>query len=112
MQGKEAIDFPAPPRELIVGKKVAIPKVECKSVNAARSALQAAGFTVHVSTEKVDSACPAGTVAGTDPAGSTSKGSEVQILRQQRPAASPAATTRGVDPAAAAGGGGGGGGGG
>ena len=105
MQGKEAIDFPAPPRELIVGKKVAIPKVECQSVNAARNAIQAAGFTVHVSTEKVGSACPAGTVAGTDPAGSTSKGSEVQILVSNGQPAAPPPPPPGGGP----GGGGGGG---
>jgi membrane peptidoglycan carboxypeptidase len=107
MQGKEAIDFPVPPRELIVGKKVAIPKVECQSVNAARSAIERAGFTVYVSSEKVGSACPAGTVAGTDPAGSTSKGSEVQILVSNGQAASP--PPPGEPPGPGRGGGGGGG---
>jgi membrane peptidoglycan carboxypeptidase len=79
MADLESIQFDAPPQELVVGKRVRIPDVTCKSVGAATSALKGAGFDVMVPDERIDSTCPAGTVAKSDPSGSTSKGSTVML---------------------------------
>jgi beta-lactam-binding protein with PASTA domain len=79
MAGKPAMQFTAPPNNLVVGVKVAIPDVTCKSVAEATAALKAAGFDTFVDPTKIPSACPDGTVAKTDPTGSTSKGSSVSL---------------------------------
>jgi membrane peptidoglycan carboxypeptidase len=79
MAGKPALQFAAPPNNLVVGVKVPIPNVACKSVAEATAALKAVGFDTFVDPTKIPSPCPADTVAKTDPMGSTSKGSTVTI---------------------------------
>jgi membrane peptidoglycan carboxypeptidase len=79
MVGKPGIEFAAPPNKLVVGVKVPIPVVTCKSVAEATGALKAAGFDAFVDPTKIPSPCPDGTVAKTDPMGSTSKGSTVTL---------------------------------
>jgi membrane peptidoglycan carboxypeptidase len=74
-----AIDFTAPISRLAYGKKVHIPDVTCASVDRATSVLKSAGFGVQKASAPVDSTCPAGSVARTDPSGSTSAGSDVVI---------------------------------
>jgi membrane peptidoglycan carboxypeptidase len=83
MRGKPKVQFLKPPTNLVVGKRVSIPNVRCRTVNQARAALTAAGFDVVVETEnrnKIPSPCPKDTVARTDPEGSTSKGSTVTLI--------------------------------
>ncbi len=79
MKGLPKIQFIKPPNSLVFGKRVGIPNVECKSVAEARLRISDAGFDVSVEDKKIDSKCPAGTVAKTDPSGSTSKGGSVTI---------------------------------
>ncbi len=77
--GKPKIQFINPPKILVQGKRVGIPRVTCKKVSVARELISDAGFDVFVDTEKIDSPCPDGTAAKTDPTGSTSKGGSVTI---------------------------------
>ena len=66
-----------PTREL----KVDIPNgLICQSVDQATSRLQDAGFDVNVDDKRIPSPCPPGTVAATDPTGSTSKGGTVDLI--------------------------------
>ncbi len=90
MAGKPAIQFTPPPTNLVFGTKVPIPDVTCKSVAEATAALKAVGFDVAVDPNKVASPCPDGTVAKTDPAGSTSKGSSISLQLSGGPGAPPA----------------------
>jgi membrane peptidoglycan carboxypeptidase len=84
------IDFERPPQHLVVGVKVSIPDVRCQSEQAAVAAIQRAGFDVYVErSQKVDSPCPPNTVAGTEPSGSTSKGSTVTVLLSAGPGDEP-----------------------
>jgi len=57
----------------------AFPNVQCQSVSSARSQLEGAGFHVVVQQFEVPSTCKAGSVAGTDPTGSTCGGGPVAI---------------------------------
>ena len=79
LKGLPKVQFTRPPMYLVYGKRVSIPDVACRSVNAARSLLVNAGFGVSVSSQRIYSKCAAGTVARTDPVGSTSKGGTVMI---------------------------------
>jgi len=101
------IDFARPPDILVYGKTVPIADYTCKAPTDALSGLTAAGFVPQVQTTPIDSPCPAGTVAKTDPAGSGSKGTSVSIFISNGNGAKPA-----PNPAPAPGNGGGGGGGG
>jgi membrane peptidoglycan carboxypeptidase len=89
LAGLPPIDFPTPPASLAYGVKVGIPSVTCKTVDDATNALKGAGFQVSVGSGTVASNCPAGTVAGTDPSGSTSKGSNVSLLISAGPTQGP-----------------------
>jgi membrane peptidoglycan carboxypeptidase len=80
LAGLPSIQFAAPPNALIYGKKVSIPDATCKPVGATQSSLKGLGFEVTIENEKIDSVCPAGAVAKTDPAGSGSKGTSVSIF--------------------------------
>jgi len=81
LAGLPVIDFERPPQHLVVGVKVAIPDVKCRSEQEATAIIQRAGFDVYVDRQnKVASSCPPNTVAGTEPTGSTSKGSTVTLL--------------------------------
>jgi membrane peptidoglycan carboxypeptidase len=87
MKGKPKVQFKKPPQILIVGKKRSIPGVECRPPGAARAAIERAGFEVSVDNERVDSRCPEGTVARTDPRGFTSEGSNVTLIISGGPGA-------------------------
>ncbi|HEY8450979.1 MAG: transglycosylase domain-containing protein [Micromonosporaceae bacterium] len=81
MKGKERLDWDRPSdMKLVYGPRVQIPNVECLTVEQAQARLTQAGFDVSVERRPVDSACPPGRVAGTDPAGTTSRGAAVAIL--------------------------------
>jgi beta-lactam-binding protein with PASTA domain len=71
-----------------VGDQKSIPDVTCDSIDDARNSLEDAGFSVYVGGE-VDSTCPKGTVAETNPSNRTIKGGVVMISpsngRQNQP---------------------------
>jgi len=77
--GLPKLDFARPPDILVAGKKIAIADYTCKSREEAMASLTAAGFVPQVATTPIDSPCPAGSVAKTDPSGSGSKGTSVMI---------------------------------
>jgi beta-lactam-binding protein with PASTA domain len=80
MKGKKKEQFKRPDnRKLTEGEQRSIPGVQCASVGEARSRLEGAGFEVSVLGGKVDSKCPDGTVAGTNPSGRTIKGGAVML---------------------------------
>ncbi len=79
MANLPVIDFEKPPTELVVGKKVSFPNYSCKSVAAAKSGLEALKLSVSIESQKIDSPCPEGTVAKTDPEGTASANSQVSI---------------------------------
>jgi membrane peptidoglycan carboxypeptidase len=73
-------DWPKPGGEKIVfGDQVSVPNVECAPIGDAESRLRGAGFDVEVSGQQVDSDCPPGTAAGTNPSGRAPRGTEVTI---------------------------------
>jgi len=80
MKSLPAKQFPKPEDGKVVhGTKVSIPSVTCKSVSQATATLKDRGFTVYTESKEVSSTCPKGTVAGTTPSGTTSKGSSVGL---------------------------------
>jgi len=87
MANKPAINFTPPSRDLAFGKRANIPNVKCNSVEQARSKIKGAGFEPDTVTARVGSDCPPGTVAKTDPEGSTVKGGVVVIVISGGPAA-------------------------
>ncbi|GIE98084.1 transglycosylase domain-containing protein [Paractinoplanes rishiriensis] len=79
MEGKPKVQFKKPDNEKIaVGDQRSIPDVVCDSVDSARDRLEDAGFSVSIGSP-INSNCPAGTVAGTDPSGRTIKGGVVVL---------------------------------
>jgi membrane peptidoglycan carboxypeptidase len=66
--------------DLIRGQEVDVPGVECLPIGAAEDRLRRAGFDVRVDDDPVDSDCPAGRAAGTNPSGETFEGDTVTIL--------------------------------
>ncbi|MGX6603905.1 transglycosylase domain-containing protein [Micromonosporaceae bacterium Da 78-11] len=79
MKGKPKVQFKEPgDRKIAVGDQKSIPDVTCSSIGAATSRLEDAGFSVTVGSS-VDSTCPEGTAADTNPSGSTIKGGVVVI---------------------------------
>jgi membrane peptidoglycan carboxypeptidase len=79
MKGKPKVQFKRPDsRKLAVGDQRSIPDVECSSIGRALNRLEDAGFSPVVG-NNVDSNCPAGTAAGTDPSGHTIKNGVVVI---------------------------------
>jgi membrane peptidoglycan carboxypeptidase len=107
MKGKPALNWDRPPSSMINGQQVRIPNVRCMSVEEATARIKAAGFDVFVGAATVASDCEVGTVATTDPEGSTSKGSAVSLILSSGPAAPPPSDP--TDPGDPGGGGGGGG---
>lgn len=82
MQGLPVEQFAVPDRSLAFGIPSAVPKVDCMTVAAATQHLTAAGF--HMSAggpmkTPIPSACPAGTVAKSDPSGVSVKGGYVAL---------------------------------
>jgi membrane peptidoglycan carboxypeptidase len=79
MKGKPRVQFKRPGNNKIaLGDQRNVPNVECDSMGDAKSRLSNAGFTPSVGAP-VDSKCPAGTAAGTNPDGRTIKGGVVVI---------------------------------
>jgi membrane peptidoglycan carboxypeptidase len=79
MRDKPREQFKKPESSKIAfGDQRSIPDVTCNSIGDARSRLQSAGFTVSIGAP-IDSRCPAGTAAGTNPSGRTIKGGVVVI---------------------------------
>jgi membrane peptidoglycan carboxypeptidase len=79
MRDKPREQFKKPESSKIAfGDQRSIPDVTCDSIGDARSRLQSAGFTVSIGAS-IDSRCPAGTAAGTNPSGRTIKGGVVVI---------------------------------
>jgi membrane peptidoglycan carboxypeptidase len=106
MAGRPQVQFAPPSRGIAFGSRSGIPSVHCQSVDSAKAEIRAAGFSVDVASQQVQSDCPAGTVAKTDPSGDTARGSTVVIYISKgggNPAPAP--------PGRGGGGGGGGGGG-
>jgi membrane peptidoglycan carboxypeptidase len=101
------VDFGRPPDTLVVGKKVSIADYTCHTREEAVNGLKAAGFVPNVIDTPIASPCAAGQVAKTDPSGSGSKGTSVNIYLSNgsKPAGPP-------PPSPGPGNGGGGGGGG
>ena len=80
MDGKPKVQFKEPVNhKLVYGEQRSIPDVTCDSIGSARNRLENAGFFVSVAGSPVDSTCPAGTAAGTDPSGRTVKNGVVVI---------------------------------
>jgi membrane peptidoglycan carboxypeptidase len=80
LAGQPKMDFTKPPDDYVFGKKVTIPDYACKSVDEASNGLKGIGVLPVVESEKIASACPAGSVAKTDPGpGTGSKGTSVSI---------------------------------
>jgi membrane peptidoglycan carboxypeptidase len=99
------IDFARPPNSLVFGKTVAIADYTCKSPTDAVAGLNAAGFVPQVESAPIDSPCPAGTVAKTDPAGNGSKGTSVSIFISNGNGAKPPVPGPGTGGAVGGGGG-------
>jgi membrane peptidoglycan carboxypeptidase len=85
--GKPVIPFQQPSRDKAFGKRVAIPNVACQPVAAAQATLKGAGFSTAVAQQPIPSQCPAGTVAKTEPGGSTVRGGAVTIYLSSGPGA-------------------------
>ncbi|MFC0532254.1 penicillin-binding protein [Phytohabitans kaempferiae] len=92
MRGQPQQDFPRPSEKYAYGQQRSIPDVTCQSVEAARATLEGQGFRVEVSSEPVGSTCPAGSVAGTEPAGRTIEGGLVVLRTSNGVASSPPAS--------------------
>jgi membrane peptidoglycan carboxypeptidase len=79
MKGKPKVQFKKPDNDKIAyGDQRSIPDVTCDSLSSAQSRLEGAGFSVSIGSA-VDSSCPAGTAADTNPSGRTIKGGVVVI---------------------------------
>ena len=80
MKGKPSKGFKKPGnKKLTVGDQRRVPNVECSSIGEAKSRLAGADFDPYVVGGQVDSKCPAGTAAGTNPSGQSIKGSPIGI---------------------------------
>jgi beta-lactam-binding protein with PASTA domain len=79
MKGKPKRPFARPADRLAYGERRSIPDVTCQPVERAADALRDAGFAVRVAPEPVDSPCPAGAVAATDPRDRAVRGGVVVI---------------------------------
>ena len=71
--------FAEPDDKLVHGEKAQIPYVIGRSVDDATSAITAAGFTVKIADNQVDSNVPAGSVADQDPSGKATRGATVTL---------------------------------
>ncbi len=81
MVGKPGINFTPPTSLLAMGVQKRIPDLgTCPSVSAATVVLKNRGFGVAVSATPIPSPCPPGTVAKSDPTGSTVQGGIVTLF--------------------------------
>ena len=79
MEGKPKVQFKEPEnRKIALGDQRSIPDVTCDSLSGAQDRLESAGFEVSIGSP-IESDCPAGTAAGTDPSDRTIKGGAVII---------------------------------
>jgi membrane peptidoglycan carboxypeptidase len=79
MDGKPKVQFKRPEnRKLAIGDQRSIPDVRCDSVGSALNRLENAGFSPEVG-GRVDSECPEGTAADTNPSDRTIKNGVVVI---------------------------------
>ena len=79
MRGKPKVQFKVPgDRKIAEGDQRSIPDVKCQSIDSAKSDIEAAGFDATIG-DPIDSTCPAGTAADTDPSNRTIKGGVVVI---------------------------------
>jgi membrane peptidoglycan carboxypeptidase len=79
MKGKPRVQFKRPDsRKIVYGDQRSIPDVTCNPVGSARNEVEDAGFDASIGST-VDSTCPAGTAAGTNPSGRTIRGGVVVI---------------------------------
>ncbi|WP_344126522.1 transglycosylase domain-containing protein [Luedemannella flava] len=68
LKGKKSVNFTPPSAKYTTGKRVSIPgNLTCRGVDEVRSILRGRGFIVEVDNNPIDSPCPAGTVASTEP---------------------------------------------
>ncbi|WP_129339744.1 transglycosylase domain-containing protein [Cellulomonas endophytica] len=96
MAGLSVPPFAAPENDQVVGRRVSVPSVVGRSVGAATSALEAAGFRVRVASERVSSTLPDGAVAQQSARTSTTGATITLTLSNGQP---PAPTTPPADPA-------------
>ena len=79
LKGKPKVQFKKPgSTKISIGDQRSIPDVTCATISSAKSRIENAGFTASVGQE-VESNCPKGTAAGTNPGGRTIKGGYVSI---------------------------------
>jgi membrane peptidoglycan carboxypeptidase len=79
LKGKPKVQFKRPSsNKIALGDQRSIPDVKCATIAGATSRIEGAGFSASVGTE-VESDCPKGTAAGTNPSGRTIKGGYVSI---------------------------------
>ena len=91
MDGKPRKQFPRPEnRKLVHGDQRSIPDVTCDDLDDARRRVARAGFDPMVGGTQVDSPCPAGTAAGTNPPRRTVKNGVVVIEVSNGKGAEPA----------------------
>ncbi|MGN9778608.1 penicillin-binding protein [Micromonospora sp. H33] len=98
MQGKPRINFAPPGSKIRDGDQRRIPDVKCQSEATARDRIEGAGFDAVVSSARIPSTCPAGSVAGTSPDGRTIKGGVVSIQLSSGPANTPKPGSSGTPP--------------
>ncbi|WP_394550996.1 transglycosylase domain-containing protein [Agromyces sp. MMS24-JH15] len=72
-------DFPAPPEAAFKQVLVDVPQVAGLSLEAAKQAIEAAGFVFEDGGQQ-DSNLPAGTVSATDPSGQAGRGSTIRVF--------------------------------
>lgn len=77
--GMPVKQFPTPGGSVLTGNYVSVPSVIGASVSSAQATLRAAGFSSYVGSS-IDSALPAGVVAGTQPSGQALSGSTIVLL--------------------------------
>ncbi|WP_102509552.1 transglycosylase domain-containing protein [Sanguibacter massiliensis] len=79
LEGKPNVAFPDPTTKTIHGERVPVPWVGGRSVADATKILNEAGFSVVVNPAQVPSSYPRGTVANTNPSGTTTAGSTITL---------------------------------
>jgi beta-lactam-binding protein with PASTA domain len=89
--------FTDPSTRIAEGEKVDIPDVNRMSVDDARAALQAVGFSVNV--VRIYSGYRSGVVIGTNPRNTATRGSAVVLYVSRGPNPNPPAPTTPVAPA-------------
>jgi membrane peptidoglycan carboxypeptidase len=78
--GLQAINFTKPTDHLLYGTRKSVPTVNCQTPDAAKATLAAAGFGTTIGSTQVNSDCPAGTVAKTDPSGTATAGGVITLI--------------------------------